>query len=129
MELPGSRGARADRPTISICRLRPLDAALSSGLCGKEGALPPVTGLTDQRIICCYASYWSCLHNLSSYWSGSQSLKIIVLSWFPTPVPVKLNDGKNSMTIETEITLFKRVKLGQENIQGRNEIFAIFCEL
>ena len=27
-----------------ICRLRPLDAGLSSGLCGKEGALPPVTG-------------------------------------------------------------------------------------
>ena len=36
-----------------ICRLRPLDAVLSSGLCGKEGALPPVTGLTVQRIICC----------------------------------------------------------------------------
>ena len=28
----------------AICRLRPLDAVLSSGLCGKEGALPPVTG-------------------------------------------------------------------------------------
>ena len=37
----------------TICRLRPLDAVLSSGLCGKEGALPPVTGLTGQRIICC----------------------------------------------------------------------------
>ena len=36
-----------------ICRLRPLDAVLSSWLCGKEGALPPVTGLTVQRIICC----------------------------------------------------------------------------
>ena len=38
---------------IPICRLRPLDALLSSGLCGKGGALPPVTGLTVQRIICC----------------------------------------------------------------------------
>ena len=28
----------------AICRLRPLDAVLSSGLCGKDGALPPVTG-------------------------------------------------------------------------------------
>ena len=28
----------------AICRLRPLDAVLSSGLCGKGGALPPVTG-------------------------------------------------------------------------------------
>ena len=37
----------------SSCRLCPLDAVLSSGLFGKEGALPPVTGLTDQRIICC----------------------------------------------------------------------------
>ena len=27
-----------------ICRLRLLDAVLSSGLCGKEGALPPMTG-------------------------------------------------------------------------------------
>ena len=27
-----------------ICCLRPLDAVLSSGLCGKGGALPPVTG-------------------------------------------------------------------------------------
>ena len=28
----------------AICRLCPLDAVLSSGLCGKEGTLPPVTG-------------------------------------------------------------------------------------
>ena len=39
--------------TKPICRLRPLDAVLPSGLCGKERALPPVTGLTVQRIICC----------------------------------------------------------------------------
>ena len=39
--------------SIPICRLRPLDAVLSSGLCGKGGALPPVTGLTVQIIICC----------------------------------------------------------------------------
>ena len=45
----GEVGMRA----FPICRLRPLDAVLSSGLCGKEGALPPVTGLTVQRIICC----------------------------------------------------------------------------
>ena len=34
----------AFRSYSAICRLRPLDAVLSSGLCGKEGALPPVTG-------------------------------------------------------------------------------------
>ena len=37
----------------AICRLRPLDAVLSSGLCGKEGALPHMTGKTVKRIICC----------------------------------------------------------------------------
>ena len=57
----------------------------------KGGTLPPVT---VQRIICCQASYWPCNHKLSSYWSGSLSLRIIVLSQFPTPVPVKLNDGQ-----------------------------------
>ena len=42
------------RPRVTpICRLCPLDAVLSSGLCGKEWALLPVTGLTDQIIICC----------------------------------------------------------------------------
>ena len=45
--------AVAEVKDVPICRLRPLDAVLSSGLCGKEGALPPVTGLTVQRIICC----------------------------------------------------------------------------
>ena len=37
----------------SICRLRPLDAVLSCGLCEKGGFLPPLTVLTVQRIICC----------------------------------------------------------------------------
>ena len=39
--------------TKQMCRLSQLDVGLSSGLCGKEGALPPVTGLTVQIIICC----------------------------------------------------------------------------
>ena len=60
----------------------------------KGGALPPVTGLTVQIIICCQASYWPFPHKLSSYWSGSLPLRINVLSQFPSPVPVKLNDGK-----------------------------------
>ena len=30
----------------AICRLCPLDAVLSSGICVKKGALHPVTGLT-----------------------------------------------------------------------------------
>ena len=64
------------------------------GFVERGGALPPVTGLTVQRIICCQASYWPCNPKLSSYWSGSLSLRIIVLSQFPTPVPVQLNDGK-----------------------------------
>ena len=34
--------------TRPICRHCPLGAGLPSGLCGKEGALPAVTGLTDQ---------------------------------------------------------------------------------
>ena len=41
-----------------ISRFRPPDAVLYSGLCGKGGALPSVTGQTVQRIICCLASYW-----------------------------------------------------------------------
>ena len=36
----------------------------------ERGALPPVTGLTVQRIIRYQASYWPGRHNLSSYWSG-----------------------------------------------------------
>ena len=36
-----------------ICRLRPLNAELSSWLFGKEGALPDVQGLTYQRNIWC----------------------------------------------------------------------------
>ena len=46
----------------AICRLRPLNAVLSSGLC--------------------MASYWSSLHRLYSYWSSSHSPKIILLSRF-----------------------------------------------
>ena len=50
-------GGRAN----SICCLPPLDAVLSSGLCGKEGALPAMRGLTVQINTCCKASYWSVL--------------------------------------------------------------------
>ena len=32
----------------AICRYCPLGAGLPSGLCGKEGTLPAVTGLTNQ---------------------------------------------------------------------------------
>ena len=35
---------------------------------------------------------WPCPHKLSSYWSGSLPLWIIVLCQFPIPFPVKLND-------------------------------------
>ena len=42
------------------------------------------------------ASYWSYPHNLTHYWSGSQSLKEIVLSQFPSPVIVKLKNEKFS---------------------------------
>ena len=66
----------------------------SLGYVEREGALPPFSGLTVQRIICCQASYWPCPHKLSSYCSGSLPPKIIVLSQFPTLVPVKLNVGK-----------------------------------
>ena len=59
-----------------------------------RGALPPVSSFTVQRIICSQASYWPCPHKLSSYWSGSLRPKIMVLSQFPTLVPVKLNDGQ-----------------------------------
>ena len=92
------------------------------------GALPSVTGLTVQRIICCWASYWPCPYKLSSNWSGSLPLKITVLYQFPTPVPVKLNDGKFSDLQKQDIT-FKWVELGQETIQSRNEVLAFFCEL
>ena len=67
--------------TDPICCHWPLNAVLSSGL------TPPVTGLTDQRIICC-------LHNLCSYWSVSQTCRIIILSQFLTPVPEMLNENK-----------------------------------
>ena len=50
-QLVGTSGRLlSPKPTLpvvriaAICRLYPLDAVLSSGLCGKEGALPLVTG-------------------------------------------------------------------------------------
>ena len=33
---------------------------------------------------------------------------------------------ENSVTLETEIQPFKRVELGQENIESRNEVFKFF---
>ena len=87
-----------------------------------RNALTPVTGLTHQRNICCLASYWSCPHNLSSYWPGSQSLNIIVLSRFPTPVSVKLKYGK--VHCRKKLTLFKRMELGQETIQSKNKVLS-----
>ena len=45
-------------------------------------------------------------------------LKIIVLSRLLTTVKVKLNDGKNSVTLETQVTLCKSVVLGQGTIQS-----------
>ena len=40
MESDLASSKEKDQGPTPICRLRPLDAVLSSGLCGKEGALP-----------------------------------------------------------------------------------------
>ena len=42
------------------------------------------------------------------------------------PSSSKVKWWKNSVTLETKIPLFKRVKLGQETIQSRNEVFPFF---
>ena len=56
---------------------------------------------------------------------SSQSFRICVLSQFPTQFPVKLNDVKSIVTLENKMALFKRVELGQETLQSKNEVLPL----
>ena len=94
---------------------------LSSGLCGKEEALPPVTGLTltvhrsSARLPICQPSH-TVLLVLSQ--SVIQNNCFISVSY---PSSSKVKSCTNLVTLETKITLFKRGELGQETFKTKNE--------
>ena len=98
-----------------ICRLRPLDAVLSSGLCGKGGGLTSCDRLNSSEnylllgfLLVRPITQDNC--SISVSYRSSSNVTCL----------------KNLSTLENKMKLFRRVELGQETIKSRNEVLPFF---
>ena len=110
----------------SICHLRPLDAVLSSGLCGKGGGLTSRDRPNSSEnymllgFLLAIPSQQVLLLVRQSVTKDNCSISVS----YPSSSKVKV--WKNSVTLETEKPLFKKVELGQETVQRRNKVLPFF---
>ena len=111
---------------LSICRLHPLDAVLSSGLCGKGGGLTSRDRLDSSEN---YLLLGFLLVRLSQTvlllvrQPITQNNCSISLSYRSSNYVTR---WKNLLTLENKMKLLKRVELGLETKKSKNEVLPFF---